>query len=150
MSPPDDCTATIRGCDSAIPSLYTLIIDITNIHITKVSTTIMPVTSIGIFKFKEEEDKTKLLEALKPLVEYALANEPEIMDYSFYQDSEDPKSLMAVEVFASEEAMEKHSSTETFKTFLGVFLPMLEAKEITVTQSISKTGEIVAGFGPRY
>jgi quinol monooxygenase YgiN len=129
---------------TAIPSLYAFII-----NITKVLTTIMPVTIIGIFKFKEEEHKTKFLEALKPLVEYALANEPEIMDYSFYQDSDDPKTLMAVEVFASEEAVGKHSSTEACKTFLGVFLPMLEAKEITVTQSTSKTGEIVTGFGPK-
>jgi quinol monooxygenase YgiN len=129
---------------TAIPSLYAFVI-----NITKVSTTIMPVTIIGIFQFKEEEHKTKLLEALKPLVEYASANETETMDYSFYQDSDDPKTLMAVEVFASEEGVAKHSSTEAFKTFLGVFLPMLEAKQITVTQSTSKTGQIVAGVGPK-
>ena len=109
----------------------------------------MPLTIVGIFTFTEEKYKTTMVDALKPLCKYVQENEPKTTNYSFYPDSEDPLVMMAVEEWVDEEALGIHTSSEPFKTFLEVYLPMVEAKQVTVTQKTSKSDTLLVGFGPR-
>ena len=102
----------------------------------------MPITIVGFFTFSEA-NKKEVVDALDKIAAYAKKNEAGTTNYSFFQDSEDELTLIAVEVFADEEALTTHTSSEACKEFFGVFLPILEAGKKT-----SKT-DIVAGFGPR-
>lgn len=109
----------------------------------------MPVTIIGIFTFKEELYKKAVVDGLAPLSQYARDNEPGTTNYSFYTDAEDPLVLMAVEEFVDEAAFATHTESEAFKTFFGIFGPILEAGNVTIVQKTSKADKITVGFGPR-
>ena len=108
----------------------------------------MPITIVGFFSFYEAKYKKEVVDALDKIAAYAKKNEAGTTNYSFFQDSEDELTLIAVEVFADEEALTTHTSSEACKEFFGVFLPILEAGNVTLNQKTSKT-DIVAGFGPR-
>jgi len=82
------------------------------------------------------------------VVKYAQEHEPGTTNYAFLQDKDDPLTLMAVESFADQAALDTHCSSGVFETFLGVFGPMVEAKQVTVAQKTSNT-DMLSGFGPK-
>lgn len=107
-----------------------------------------PVTVVGFFKCSEELYQNRILEALGPLSKHTINNEPDTLSYSFYQSSDDPKTLFFVEVFASFEAFRTHGTSDAYKAFFLVVGPMIQYKQVSLECKVSQSEPLV-GFTTR-
>jgi quinol monooxygenase YgiN len=85
----------------------------------------VPITIVGFFTFTEAKYFKEFQEAFDKLVVFVQENEPGTTNFSFYEDSEDPLSLMAVEEWVDDAAFVLHTTSEAFKTFFAVVGPMV-------------------------
>ena len=108
----------------------------------------MPITIVGFFTFTEEKFKAQMLDALRKVAAYVKESEPGTLNYTFLQDADDPLTILAVETFVDQEALDAHTSSEVFKAFFAEIGPLIEAGSLKIHQKTSKTDSIT-GFGPR-
>ncbi len=62
------------------------------------------------------------------LLEYVLNNEPETLTYLLHRERTAPNSFLFYEVYADEEALAKHGSSEALQRFFTEVAPLLDGQ----------------------
>jgi quinol monooxygenase YgiN len=92
--------------------------------------------AIAKLKIKEGE-RDNFIEAMEKLVKAVSDNEADCFYYEMHE-TEDPLTIMMIELYKTEEAHANHVQTEHFKTLGMALAPfMAGAPEITVHKSIN-------------
>ena len=72
----------------------------------------------------KDGDRDNFIEAMGKLVEAVAENEPDCFYYEMHE-TDDPQTIMMMELYKTDEAYKSHSQTEHFKTLgmaLGPFM----------------------------
>ena len=101
-----------------------------------------------LYPYQRKVHKAQILDALRKVAAYAKEFEPGTLNYTFLQDADDPLTILAVETFVDQEALDAHTSSEVFKAFFAEIGPLIEAGSLKIHQKTSRTDSIT-GFGPR-
>ena len=84
----------------------------------------------------KEGDRDNFIEAMGKLVQAVADNEPDCFYYEMHE-TDDPQTIMMIELYKTEEAHQSHPQTEHFKTLGMALAPfMAGAPEITVHKKV--------------
>ena len=92
--------------------------------------------AIAKLKIKDGE-RDNFIEAMGNLVKAVAENEPDCFYYEMHE-TDDPLTIMMIELYQTEEAHANHTKTEHFATLGMALAPFLDgAPEITVHKSVN-------------
>ncbi len=92
-------------------------------------------------KYTVQPDKLdECLAAINDFIDYIKANEPGTLQYTSYQQTEDPNSFVHFMSFEDDAAEQAHGSSEGVATFTGALYPRLVGEvEFTEYRVVTST-----------
>jgi quinol monooxygenase YgiN len=94
---------------------------------------------IVIGKIRASSGQEAVVERAVERVIAQTANEAGVVEYSFFQDSQDRRSFTILEVWDEADALAAHSSSEHLAEFRATVYPALEHRDVRVYDAEPRT-----------